>query len=247
MPPDRGSRYESFEDPAGTIDKFHYGTHYSNAAGVMHYLIRVEPFTSLHVQLQSGRCAGAGRWCGVVGRVDEGRVGLPGTLDRLAPCLPRAIPFPSVSLLAASLWPVPLPSFDCSDRQFHSVAAAWQARLESPADVKELIPEFFYFPDFLENQNGRHWVGAGSVEMEGGWGAGEEGSARQLTQLSVPGFDLGCLQLTNEKVGDVVLPPWASSPEDFIQQHRRALVRCAHTYQQVAKGRAEAEGPLFLD
>ncbi|XP_027270492.1 neurobeachin-like protein 2 isoform X3 [Cricetulus griseus] len=128
-------KYESFEDPAGTIDKFHYGTHYSNAAGVMHYLIRVEPFTSLHVQLQSGR-------------------------------------------------------FDCSDRQFHSVAAAWQARLESPADVKELIPEFFYFPDFLENQNG---------------------------------FDLGCLQLTNEKVGDVVLPPWASCPEDFIQQHRRAL------------------------
>ncbi|KAM6169581.1 LOW QUALITY PROTEIN: neurobeachin-like protein 2 [Rhynchocyon petersi] len=128
-------KYESFEDPAGTIDRFHYGTHYSNAAGVMHYLIRTEPFTSLHVQLQSGR-------------------------------------------------------FDCSDRQFHSVAAAWQTRLESPADVKELIPEFFYFPDFLENQNG---------------------------------FDLGCLQMSNEKVGDVVLPPWASSPEDFIQQHRRAL------------------------
>lgn len=43
--------------------------------------------------------------------------------------------------------------------------------------------------------------------------------------VSILGFDLGCLQLTNEKVGDVVLPPWASSPEDFIQQHRRALVR----------------------
>lgn len=66
MPPAHGPRYESFEDPAGTIDKFHYGTHYSNAAGVMHYLIRVEPFTSLHVQLQSGRCAGGasqGRPC----------------------------------------------------------------------------------------------------------------------------------------------------------------------------------------
>lgn len=50
-------------------------------------------------------------------------------------------------------------SFDCSDRQFHSVAAAWQARLDSLADVKELIPEFFYFPDFLENQNGRGWRG----------------------------------------------------------------------------------------
>lgn len=26
--------------------------------------------------------------------------------------------------------------------------------MESPADVKELIPEFFYFPEFLENMNG---------------------------------------------------------------------------------------------
>lgn len=39
------------------MDKFHYGTHYSNAAGVMHYLIRTEPFTTLHIQLQSGRWA----------------------------------------------------------------------------------------------------------------------------------------------------------------------------------------------
>jgi len=44
--------------------------------------------------------------------------------------------------------------FDCADRQFHSVAAAWQARMESPADVKELIPEFFYYPEFLQNING---------------------------------------------------------------------------------------------
>ena len=49
------TRYESFEDSTGTIDKFHYGTHYSNAAGVMHYMIRMEPFTTLHIQLQSGR------------------------------------------------------------------------------------------------------------------------------------------------------------------------------------------------
>ncbi|XP_028661999.2 neurobeachin-like protein 1 isoform X1 [Erpetoichthys calabaricus] len=91
-------RYENFEDPTGTIDKFHYGTHYSNAAGVMHYLIRVEPFTTLHIQLQSGR-------------------------------------------------------FDCADRQFHSIPATWQALMDNPNDVKELIPEFFYFPEFLENQN----------------------------------------------------------------------------------------------
>ena len=48
-------RYEAFDDPSGLMKKFHYGTHYSNAAGVMHYLIRMEPFTSLHIQLQSGK------------------------------------------------------------------------------------------------------------------------------------------------------------------------------------------------
>ncbi|KAI8116988.1 Neurobeachin-like protein 1 [Lucilia cuprina] len=49
------SKYDSFEDPSGGIPKFHYGTHYSNSAGVLHYLLRVEPFTSLHIELQSGR------------------------------------------------------------------------------------------------------------------------------------------------------------------------------------------------
>lgn len=51
--------------------------------------------------------------------------------------------------------------FDCADRQFHSVAAAWQARMESPADVKELIPEFFYFPEFLQNMNGEEYYTCG--------------------------------------------------------------------------------------
>ncbi|KAL8183651.1 UNVERIFIED_CONTAM: hypothetical protein K2H54_048175 [Gekko kuhli] len=133
-------RYENFEDPLGIVDKFHYGTHYSNAAGVMHYLIRVEPFTSLHIQLQSGRYE--------------------------------------------------MNEFDCADRQFHSIPATWQALMDNPNDVKELIPEFFYFPEFLENQNG---------------------------------FNLGQLQISKEVVGDVVLPKWAQSPEDFIYKHRKAL------------------------
>ena len=48
-------RFENFEDPSGVIGKFHYGTHYSNSAGVMHYMIRMEPFTTLHISLQGGR------------------------------------------------------------------------------------------------------------------------------------------------------------------------------------------------
>eukprot|EP00743_Colponemidia_sp_Colp-15_P011451 GILK01012779.1.p1 GENE.GILK01012779.1~~GILK01012779.1.p1 ORF type:complete len:1306 (+),score=251.28 GILK01012779.1:285-3920(+) len=43
--------------------------------------------------------------------------------------------------------------FDHADRLFDSVPSAWHGCLTNPADVKELIPEFFYFPEFLKNSN----------------------------------------------------------------------------------------------
>ncbi|KAL5005989.1 hypothetical protein ScPMuIL_017147 [Solemya velum] len=128
-------KFDTFEDPSGVVEKFHYGTHYSSGAGVMHYMVRMEPFTTLHIQLQSGR-------------------------------------------------------FDVADRQFHSISGTWTTLMENPNDVKELIPEFFYMPEFLVNMND---------------------------------FDLGKLQLSKKQVTDVVLPRWASSPEDFINKHKQAL------------------------
>ncbi|KAJ4955418.1 hypothetical protein NE237_012201 [Protea cynaroides] len=46
-------RYSSFDDPV--IPKFHYGSHYSSAGTVLHYLVRIEPFTTLSIQLQGGK------------------------------------------------------------------------------------------------------------------------------------------------------------------------------------------------
>ena len=46
--------YEQMGDDPG-MGRFHYGTHYSNAAYVLHYLLRIEPYTSLHIELQSGK------------------------------------------------------------------------------------------------------------------------------------------------------------------------------------------------
>ena len=80
------------------IEKFHYGTHYSNAAGVMHFLIRLESFTSQHISLQNGK-------------------------------------------------------FDHSDQQFFSISNTWEAISTSMSDVKELIPEFYYLPEFVTNIN----------------------------------------------------------------------------------------------
>ncbi|CAL8113792.1 unnamed protein product [Orchesella dallaii] len=44
--------------------------------------------------------------------------------------------------------------FDLADRMFHSIKEAWtSASKHNMADVKELIPEFFYLPEFLLNSN----------------------------------------------------------------------------------------------
>ena len=37
-------------------------------------------------------------------------------------------------------------------------------------------------------------------------------------------FNLGIRLHTGQHISDVELPPWASSPEDFVQKHREALV-----------------------
>ncbi|KAJ2950075.1 hypothetical protein O0L34_g11414 [Tuta absoluta] len=44
--------------------------------------------------------------------------------------------------------------FDLADRMFHSIKEGWNsASKHNMADVKELIPEFFYLPEFLVNSN----------------------------------------------------------------------------------------------
>jgi len=46
-------RFKTFDDPS--IPPFMYGSHYSTSAGVViHFLLRLHPFASLHRQLQSG-------------------------------------------------------------------------------------------------------------------------------------------------------------------------------------------------
>lgn len=46
-------------------------------------------------------------------------------------------------------------SFDHPDRLFYSIEGAWKsASRDTGTDVRELIPEFFYLPDFLTNLNG---------------------------------------------------------------------------------------------
>ncbi|KAM0867254.1 hypothetical protein ACQ4PT_042104 [Festuca glaucescens] len=92
-------RYLNFCDP--DIPGFYYGSHYSSMGIVLHYLLRLEPFTTLHRSFQGGK-------------------------------------------------------FDHADRLFQSIDSAYKNSLSNTSDVKELIPEFFYMPEFLENSNSYH-------------------------------------------------------------------------------------------
>ncbi|CAI9116125.1 OLC1v1017198C2 [Oldenlandia corymbosa var. corymbosa] len=93
-------RYRSFCDP--DIPSFYYGSHYSSMGIVLFYLLRLEPFTALHRNLQGGK-------------------------------------------------------FDHADRLFQSIEGTYRNCLSNTSDVKELIPEFYYMPEFLVNSNSYHF------------------------------------------------------------------------------------------
>ncbi|XP_012252611.2 lysosomal-trafficking regulator [Athalia rosae] len=81
-------------------EPFHYGSHYSNSGTVLHFLVRLPPFTSMFLSYQDD-------------------------------------------------------NFDIPDRTFHALATTWRlTSCDSTTDVKELIPEFFYLPEFLLNSEG---------------------------------------------------------------------------------------------
>lgn len=104
-------------------------------------------------------------------------------------------------------------SFDIPDRTFHSMNTTWRlSSYESMTDVKELIPEFFYLPEFLVNREGKRPVLARSAL-----------TLILNVSLCSPGFDFGVRQ-NGERVNHVNLPPWArNDPRLFILIHRQAL------------------------
>ncbi|GMI74078.1 Beach-Domain Homolog C2 [Hibiscus trionum] len=100
-------RYDNFNDPV--IPKFHYDSHYSSAGSVLYYLARIEPFTTVSIQLQGG-------------------------------------------------------NFNQADRVFSNVAATWNGVLKDMSDVKELVPELFYLPEMLTNENS---IDFGTTQLRG--------------------------------------------------------------------------------
>jgi hypothetical protein len=60
--------------------------------------------------------------------------------------------------------------FDHADRLFQSIESTYRNCLSNTSDVKELTPEFFYMPEFLENLNSYHFGVKQDGEPLGGVG-----------------------------------------------------------------------------
>lgn len=106
----------------------HYASLYSNSGGVLHYLVRLPPFTGLFLNYQ-------------------------GTSLRSRP--KEGIYIASFCPVLEMFICVLDNNFDMPDRTFHSLATTWRLITnDSPTDVKELIPELFYLPELFHNNEG---------------------------------------------------------------------------------------------
>ena len=73
------------EDPESPHPPFHYGSHYSSAGSVLHFLLRLEPFTALARQLQGGRFDHADRLFRSVAKSWEGCLASTADVKELTP------------------------------------------------------------------------------------------------------------------------------------------------------------------
>lgn len=107
---------------------YHYGCHYSNIGSVLHFLIRLEPFTQLFLELQGGKFDFADRCFFSIDQVtpdvEDDNAGL--AASRLLLLFTVLVSSPQTWALSSSM---------------------------STTDVKELIPEFFFLPELLSNLN----------------------------------------------------------------------------------------------
>lgn len=116
---------------------FHYGSHYSSAGIVLFYLMRLEPFTRLYRALQGGRFDVADRLFHTMAATWD-------NVLEVCHCLYSRIAGSAGAYGGCHVETVyghPLPT----------------SSPQNTSDVKELIPEFYYQPEFLLNSNRFHF------------------------------------------------------------------------------------------
>ncbi|EMR65376.1 putative beige beach domain-containing protein [Eutypa lata UCREL1] len=89
-------------------------------------------------------------------------------------------------------------SFDHADRLFFSIEGSWRsASQDNGSDVRELIPEFFYLPDFLTNVNGYNF-------------GDRQGSGGRVNHVELPPWAKGDPKIFIAKQREALESPYVS-------------------------------------
>ncbi|XP_069116272.1 lysosomal-trafficking regulator-like isoform X2 [Argopecten irradians] len=158
--------HEGHHDISGLkMTPFHYGSHYSNSGTVLHFLIRVPPYTKMFLSYQDD-------------------------------------------------------NFDLPDRSFHSVETTWRlASFESTTDVKELIPEFFFLPEFLVNSEGFEF--------------GKRQNGQKVSDVILPPWCNGDPRL-------MILVHRQALESDYVRQNLHHWINLVFGYQQTGQAAVQA-------
>ncbi|KAG7173359.1 WD repeat and FYVE domain-containing protein 3-like [Homarus americanus] len=110
--------------------------------------------------------------------------------------------------------------FDLADRMFHSMKEAWHsASRNNMADVKELIPEFFYLPEFLLNSNK--------------FDLGSKQSGKQLDDVVLPPWARGDAR-------EFIRLHRAALECDYVSAHLHEWIDLIFGYKQLGQPAVEA-------
>ncbi|OWF37617.1 Lysosomal-trafficking regulator [Mizuhopecten yessoensis] len=158
--------HEGHTDISGLqMAPFHYGSHYSNSGTVLHFLIRVPPYTKMFLSYQDD-------------------------------------------------------NFDLPDRSFHSLETTWRlASFESTTDVKELIPEFFFLPEFLVNYEGFEF--------------GKRQNGQNVSDVTLPPWCNGDPRL-------MILVHRQALESDYVRQNLHHWINLVFGYQQTGQAAVQA-------
>ena len=112
-------------------------------------------------------------------------------------------------------------SFDHPDRLFYSVEKAWSsASRENMTDVRELIPEFFYLPEFLVNRNGYDF-------------GTRQGTGGTIDNVALPPWAKGDPQIFISKHREALESP-------YVSQHLHQWIDLVFGHKQLGEAALEA-------
>uniref|UniRef100_A0A162A6C6 BEACH domain-containing protein n=1 Tax=Daucus carota subsp. sativus TaxID=79200 RepID=A0A162A6C6_DAUCS len=114
--------------------------------------------------------------------------------------------------------------FDHADRLFQSIEATYRNCLSNTSDVKELVPEFFYMPEFLLNLNSYHF----GVKQDG----------KPLSDVCLPPWAKGSPEEFISKNREAL-------ESEYVSSHLHHWIDLVFGYKQRGKAAVEAANIFY--